>query len=88
MLWKTRVFEKIGSIYRSSNIHIANIYRGLDHVYSRLAKFREIFLSSSGDMNAGIFTYESFHTKLTKILGISQGDPSKFFEIFTSCWYH
>ena len=35
--------ENIVSIYRPSNIHIANIDRGVDHVYLRLAMFREIF---------------------------------------------
>ena len=40
--------EYIGSIYRPSDTHIVNVYRGLDHVYLRLATFRENLLSSSG----------------------------------------
>ena len=47
----------IGSVYRPSNIHIANIYRGLDHVYLRLATLQEILFSSSGRMNGVIFTF-------------------------------
>ena len=55
----TKKSQKIGSIYRPSNINVANI-RGLDHVYLRLAKFREIFLSSK--VNGVVFTYIKIKT--------------------------
>ena len=44
------------SEFIGSNIHITNIYRCLDHVYLRLATFREI-LSLSGIVNGVVFTY-------------------------------
>ena len=51
--------ENIGRVYRPSNVHIVKVYRGLDHVYLRLATFREILLSSSGKVNGDIFTIYS-----------------------------
>lgn len=45
-------------------IDIVNVYRGLDHVYLRLATFREILLSSSGKVNGEVFTIYRFSVGL------------------------